>query len=346
MRRIRRSKSISSKAVITATKAAPTVVQEFEETALMGNPVYNRVYLRLFVRGYAEVIGIRSEDALRAVEEVLGGQYQGSLARLYLEEDEDTSAPPPGPPPVAAAPPPASEAPAAELPDASPSVTAAPDPPPTKPAPASPPAAPAPPPATPAPPPATPASPPATPASPPATPAPPPATPAPPPATPRSPAILVPGGWNPGRWLGVILAAGAVAAAAWFFWPEAARNEPPPPVARDTVQARAPVLPPRVILADTVSFFVIAARDTLNPFRATVDGGTRTPYWIELLDSLEFRVTNQIVLERRLQAMDVSVRGVLVPTDKRDDLGRLVLSRQGVQAYLDSLRTTGGLPGA
>jgi hypothetical protein len=321
MRRIRRSKSISSKAVITATKAAPTVVQEFEETALMGNPVYNRVYLRLFVRGYAEVIGIRSEDALRAVEEVLGGQYQGSLARLYLEEDEDTSAPPPGPPPVAAAPPPASEAPAAELPPASP-------------------------PATPAPPPATPASPPATPASPPATPAPPPATPAPPPATPRSPAILVPGGWNPGRWLGVILAAGAVAAAAWFFWPEAARNEPPPPVARDTVQARAPVLPPRVILADTVSFFVIAARDTLNPFRATVDGGTRTPYWIELLDSLEFRVTNQIVLERRLQAMDVSVRGVLVPTDKRDDLGRLVLSRQGVQAYLDSLRTTGGLPGA
>jgi hypothetical protein len=321
MRRIRRSKSISSKAVIAATKAAPTVVQEFEETALMGNPMYNRVYLRLFVRGYAEVIGIRSEDALRAVEEVLGGQYQGSLARLYLEEDEDTSAPPPGPPPVAAAPPPASEAPAAELPPATP---------------ASPPATPAPPPATPAPPPA----------SPPATPAPPPATPAPPPAAPHSPAILVPGGWNPGRWLGVILAAGAVAAAAWFFWPEAARNEPPPPVARDTVQVRAPVLPPRVILADTVSFFVIAARDTLNPFRATVDGGTRTPYWIELLDSLEFRVTNQIVLERRLQAMDVSVRGVLVPTNKRDDLGRLVLSRQGVQAYLDSLRTTGGLPGA
>ncbi|NNE71614.1 MAG: hypothetical protein HKN29_14795 [Rhodothermales bacterium] len=147
-------------------------------------------------------------------------------------------------------------------------------------------------------------------------------------------------------WLGGAAAVVIIALAAWFLWPDAAPQAPAPAefLPPDTLQTAAPVLPPRIVLGDTTSFYVIAARDTLNPIRLTVDNGLRTPYWIEFLDSLELRVTDQLVVEQRLNAVDVSVADILVPTDQRDPSNRLVLTKSGVQAFLDSLRTSGGYP--
>jgi hypothetical protein len=321
---------------VRVTKAAPNVLEEFERTALVGNPMYNRVYLRLFMRGYAEVIGIRTDDALRAADEMLKGRYTDRLARLYLEDyagesaetaDEGTPGAPDAEVPKsdsssgsskaaasAAASSPAVGQPATAAADSKPSDKSA------KPA-----------------------------------------------------AATIPGSKTPSRVAagstaipskasgsGADLSKGAVAGvagfalvavvalAAWFFWPDSVETTPVPAVAipADTVRVQAPQLPPRIVLGDTTSFFVIAARDTLNPIRVTPDGGIRAPHWIELGDSLEFRVANELVLEMRLNAVDVSVHDVLLPTTGRDAARRLVLTKDFAQAYLDSLRTAGGAPGS
>ncbi len=331
MRAIRTARSVSHEAIVRVTKAAPNVLEEFERTALAGNPMYNRVYLRLFIRGYAEVIGIRPDDALRAADEMLQGQYTDGLARLYLESHDEevpeaVATAGPGIPeteseePKAAAPGPVdarADAPTEKTAAASTAATA------TPPAPSKPPS--------------------------PATPPPPSQPPAwPPPRPSLSPPIAsgaadTLSGRAAAGIAGIIILA-LVALAAWFFWPDTVETTPAPAeqLVADSVPAPVPQLPARIVLGDTTSFFVIAARDTLNPIRITVDGGIRAPHWIELGDSMEFRVASELVLEMRLNAVDVSVHDVLLPTNGRDAARRLVLTKAFAQAYLDSLRTAAG----
>lgn len=375
MKAIREDREITLEAIARETKAAGNVLEEFEQTALVGNPMYNRVYLRLFMRGYAEVVGVRTDDALRAADEMLAGQYTDRLRRLYLDDEPlagdagggaaaaggPSGVAPAGPPPNVPSQPstpgagmtgpsdssktagsnlskPAGSDASKTTPDRSP--TKEPEPQAEKPA---------------------------TTASGSKTEKPRPADKAlsasrgsgsstasgkggqsktsQPTSSDGSPGGLLLNSQSLVRWAGGVIGVVIVALATWYFWPDA--TEPPPPPVQvtppDTTQLTA-TLPPRIILGDTTSFFVIAARDTLNPIRITVDGGIRAPYWIEYLDSLELRVSQDLVLEQRLNAVDVSVRDILLPTDGRDAENRLVLSKEMAQAFLDSLRTAGGYP--
>ena len=54
LRRIRRARGVSLADIHDATKMAYDMIKRFEHDALINYPQFNRVYLRLFVRGYAE----------------------------------------------------------------------------------------------------------------------------------------------------------------------------------------------------------------------------------------------------------------------------------------------------
>ncbi|MFT4605482.1 MAG: hypothetical protein ACI9W4_002221 [Rhodothermales bacterium] len=315
MRAIRVAHSVTHESICRETKAAANVLEEFERTALVGNPMYNRVYLRLFMRSYAEVIGIRSDDVLHAADEMLQGQYTDRLARIYLESDGT---------PEKAVTPTETKAPAAEGKADVPPIAKPGSPRATK---------------KDAPPPQSPAS-------------------KPPRPTPRPPVQSGARSTASGTTLskgaiggiaGFVLAL-LIAAAIWYFWPDPVETTPAvieqPATEGIRIPEPQPQLPPRMVLGDTTSFFVIAARDTLNPIRITADRGIRTPYWIQLGDSLEFRVADELVLERLLNAVDVSVYDVLLPTNGRDATRRLVITRAFAQAYLDSLRIEAGAAAA
>jgi Helix-turn-helix domain len=354
MRAIRAARSITQEAVVRATKAPPNVVKEFETTSLVGNPMYNRVYLRLFVRAYAEVVGIRATDALKAIEDVLSGTYTGRMAQLYLDESatsEERSANAGGeetaPPAAAQSAPglvsgradqelfvktsadslgPASDNPKSAVADDSTRKPPAPE-------------------ASPVVPPA------AEPASAKV------GTAKPTSSNRRGPAFLMPDSASTLRAVGAVLGVVAILVTAWLLWPTFKAAEPASVVASlDTLHAPVPVLSPRVVLADTVVYSVIAARDTLNPFivnaeEAFLDGRwvslTRaSPIWVQFRDTLHVRVTDVFEIQRHTDDVDVLLQGQPVPLELiRRDL-RISFSRGEAQAYLDSLRTAAGPPGA
>ena len=86
LRRIRRNRGVSLTDIHDATKMAYDLIKRFEHDALIGHPQFNRVYLRLFVRGYAEHLNLDVEMALEAFELAMKGRYTGSLAKAYLGE--------------------------------------------------------------------------------------------------------------------------------------------------------------------------------------------------------------------------------------------------------------------
>ena len=84
LRSIRRSRSIDMKDVLDATRLAEDVIEQLEDTALLGNPMFNRVYLRSMFGSYATVLGISHTDMMASLDEALSGNYVGSLAKKYL----------------------------------------------------------------------------------------------------------------------------------------------------------------------------------------------------------------------------------------------------------------------
>lgn len=88
LRRIRERRGVSIDEVHEETKIPRGLIESFEETGLLDHPMFNRVYLRSFVRTYARVVDISPAFTLRALEEVLEGTYRGRLAEEYLGETE------------------------------------------------------------------------------------------------------------------------------------------------------------------------------------------------------------------------------------------------------------------
>jgi hypothetical protein len=105
---------VSIDEIHTETRIARTLIESFEEGELYDHPTYNRVYLRSFIKAYADAVEISRERALQALDGALNGTYQHELAQEYLsgeasaaeptseESDEDASsssseAPPEGP---------------------------------------------------------------------------------------------------------------------------------------------------------------------------------------------------------------------------------------------------------
>jgi transcriptional regulator with XRE-family HTH domain len=103
LRRIREDRNVSLDEIHDETRIARTLIESFEEGELYDHPTYNRVYLRSFVKAYAEAVDISREVALEGLDDALEGIYDRELANRYLaspsgssvsppvEEDEDSS---------------------------------------------------------------------------------------------------------------------------------------------------------------------------------------------------------------------------------------------------------------
>lgn len=87
LRAIREERGVELKDIIDATRLAEDVIEQFERTALLDNPVFNRVYLRSLVSSYARLIDIDENVALQAVDDMLRGEYEGALGKIYLGEE-------------------------------------------------------------------------------------------------------------------------------------------------------------------------------------------------------------------------------------------------------------------
>lgn len=95
LRQIREDRGITVDEIHSETRIARTLIESFEEGALYDHPTYNRVYLRSFIKAYADAIEISRERALSALDAALEGTYQHELAQEYLSGEAD----PPNPDP-------------------------------------------------------------------------------------------------------------------------------------------------------------------------------------------------------------------------------------------------------
>ncbi|MDQ7041616.1 MAG: helix-turn-helix transcriptional regulator [Rhodothermus sp.] len=172
-------------------------------------------------------------------------------------------------------------------------------------------------------------------------------------STPSLPLVPTPGGlerlersrpWK--AWMLRAVMAAAVGVGLWYLLrPTVAPPTEPlpmdtagvPVVAADTAAAIEAATATAPVLRDTITATVIAAFDKVDPIRIRVDRDLRRPYWIEQGDSLRFRFTERIILENQLDDIQLRLDGYPYPTDRRDAQGRIVITREQLQAYLDSL---------
>lgn len=86
LRRIREQREISLSALNKATQVPKSHIQEFEEGSLYEQSRMNAVYLKAFVRAYAEILEIPPDVVVQELEAALEEEYDNQLAVQFLEE--------------------------------------------------------------------------------------------------------------------------------------------------------------------------------------------------------------------------------------------------------------------
>ncbi|MEM8601348.1 MAG: helix-turn-helix domain-containing protein [Bacteroidota bacterium] len=80
LRALREERGLSVADIERATRVPADVVRRFEDGALMQDPDYSAVYLRAFVKAYAEALDLSTARVNAAFEASRQGTYQGTLA--------------------------------------------------------------------------------------------------------------------------------------------------------------------------------------------------------------------------------------------------------------------------
>lgn len=347
LQRIREARGFSLDALHEETKIPLTLLRQFEATGLADHPMFNRVYLRSLVRAYAELVDLPTEAVLDALDDALSGRYDGQL--MALDRDEEPPAPEAvGDPPEEAAAA-AAASPSATTEEEAAREAAEPEPE----QPAEPPAAP-------------------TRAAPEEETSPPGAarrpepvqeaaasgsewdtvSPSPAaarrqqPATRRSGRTAVDDDGSLMKW---IVAGGVVIVLAGGIWvltsllgngeESTATVQPVAAVdttAADTTSATEPQRP-EVTVGDTLNVVVVAQNGPVQGIRITRDEDLRRPYWIEEGQAKAFPALQRIVIEEQLGQIRLLLEGYPYPTDRRDDRGRIVITREVAEAFVDTL---------
>ncbi len=324
LKRIRELRDLTLSDMNAETKIPRSLLESFEEHALFDHSQFNRVYLRSFVRTYATTVGVEPELAADALEQAFEGNYDHDLARRYLG-DEDPGAVAPadddevsqmetsstivasedaqdgGADRVASG----TDDPAEAEPDEGAWYAS---------------------------------SPPARKVSkeeseeirPPVRPR-------------RSPSRQSGVGTTP-ILVGIVVIA-AIAVIAWLVVGSSDDDGERASVEDQSVEltdevAEEPVAVSRPIptLGDSLIFFIVAESGSVAPIRVTVDDDLRRPYWIDQGDSLRFAAANRIIFEERLDVIRLNFLGETYPTDQRDDRGRIVVTRDAAESFLQNLQ--------
>ncbi|PSQ96337.1 MAG: hypothetical protein BRD53_03990 [Bacteroidetes bacterium SW_7_64_58] len=93
LRRIREDRDVTTATVHTHTQAPESQIQSFEAGTLYEESTMNPVYLRAFVRAYAEAVDLPPHAVLDQLEAALSGNYQNQLAVQYLDVPSSASKP-------------------------------------------------------------------------------------------------------------------------------------------------------------------------------------------------------------------------------------------------------------
>jgi len=84
-------------------------------------------------------------------------------------------------------------------------------------------------------------------------------------------------------------------------------------------------------------FQVIALYAPVDPIRVTRDQWARRPYWIEFGDTLTFRAAETIIFESDIESALIELEGYALSDSLIDSKGRIELSRERAQRWLDLL---------
>ena len=84
LRRIREDRSVSRTAIQEETQVHASHLKSFEAGVLHEEERMNGVYLKAFVRAYAEAIGLSAETVVEHLESALSGTYDDQLAVTFL----------------------------------------------------------------------------------------------------------------------------------------------------------------------------------------------------------------------------------------------------------------------
>lgn len=329
LREIRRANGISVDDIHNESKIPIGLIESFEENGLFDHTMFNRVYLRSFVRTYADVVGIPTDEALVSLEAALDGTYNRELAVNHLDldpapvaktsepdEDEDAVVPEPVPadstesrpdPEEGMTPVPGPVEAEAQVERGVPEFQKS-------------------------------------------------------TSTPVPPAAEVQPEWtqqspppgtrleqrresarSSGTWAYVLGTVVLLAAVVWGVTRMTGGVEEPDVEAtvtavdttEDVRSVATPAAPEPVILGDTMRVTVASADSQLvQDIKVTVDDDVRRPYWLERGERRTFPATNQVVIEQQLDVIDLFVEGRAYPTSRVDDQGRIVITRDVVQQFL------------
>lgn len=89
LRRLREERDVTIEALHEETKIPLGLIESFEEDALFGHQMFNKVYLRSFVRTYAQVVGLDVGPVTQALEAALTGDYNHQLREASAEADTE-----------------------------------------------------------------------------------------------------------------------------------------------------------------------------------------------------------------------------------------------------------------
>lgn len=92
LRLIREDRGVSIDDIHRDTRIARTLIESFEEGGLYDHDTFNEVYLRSFVRAYAEAVEISPETVRAQLAAALEGTYENALAEQYLASPEAENA--------------------------------------------------------------------------------------------------------------------------------------------------------------------------------------------------------------------------------------------------------------
>ena len=92
----------------------------------------------------------------------------------------------------------------------------------------------------------------------------------------------------------------------------------------------------RIEGGDSLKVTVVAAYGKLDPFRAKVDRDLRRPYWLDEGDSLEFWFSSQVTVEDNLDMMQLLFEGVEYEIVDTDSSARVVINRESANAFMYS----------
>jgi hypothetical protein len=340
LRRIRKDREVTLATVHAATQVPTSQLQSFETGTLYEQSSLNPVYLRGFVRTYAEAVGLPPDPVLDHLDSALAGEYENQLAVQYLDVPPSVAETDPSPEPSDSSPTGAAED-ESQRPssaddgdgageNASPSSTGSGESsePPDHPEASSPQQRPS-----------------------------------------RSPDGAYSGTESP-FWVkhrSALLVAivsltmlGAVGVLISSYLengasPSRSPSEPtrrasgpsnrPSPDSRATTDSAEAEEPPRprsqadVALGDTLHVTVLATSD-VREMRVRQDDDLRRPYWIEEGKAKVFPFARRITLQNQLDSLRLLLERYPYPVSQTDDEGRIVITRDKARQFFDTLRAS------